>query len=271
MADIFDLSQARSPGLYRGQKLGRRGVKHDSRTLMASRYMKLAKLPPLPPAVDWTAKLPANLGMMMNDTLGDCTIAGLGHAVQVWTGNAGQMVTVPDSTILSAYESFDGYVPGNPATDQGGIELDVLNDFRAQGFGGYELTAFMGIVPAHIVNVLHSIHLFGGAYIGFEVPQFIMPADGSPTPPLWDVQPKQDDTNIGGHCVFVAGYYYDEATGKLCVKLISWGQVYAMTVDFWHQYVDEAYALLSPAWASDEPCPAGFDLTQLQADLAMVT
>lgn len=252
------------------KKLGRRGVKIDSRTLMAHNYMKLGKLPSLPPAVNWFAKLPANLGMMLNDQLGDCTIAGLGHAVQVWTGNLGIMFTPPDSAIETAYTVFDGYVPGDPATDQGGIELDVLNDFRQKGFAGYSLESFMGIDPKHIVNVLHSIHLFGGAYIGFNVPQFIMPADGSPTPLVWDVQPKQDDTNIGGHCVFCAGYYYDPFSGKLCIKLVSWGQVYAMTVDFWHQYVDEAYALLSPAWIGSTGCPSGFNLAQLQSDLAMV-
>lgn len=253
-----------------GKKLGRRAVKFDSRTLMASQYMKLGKLPPLPSTVNWFSKLPSNLGMMLNDQLGDCTIAGLGHGVQVWTGNTGQMVTLSDSIIESTYSKFDGYVPGDPSTDQGGIELDVLNDFRQGGFGGYQLDAYMGIAPAHVANVLHAIHLFGGSYIGFNVPQFLMPADGSPTPDLWDVQPKQDDTNIGGHCVWCGGYYYDPITGKLCIKLVSWGKVYAMTVDFWHEYVDEAYALLSPAWIGATGCPAGFDLAQLQSDLGMI-
>lgn len=232
--------------------------------------MKLGQLPALPPEVRWLNKLPSNLGMMLNDRLGDCTIAGLGHAVQTWTGNTGAMVTIPDDVIESTYTKFDGYLPGDPSTDNGGIELDVLNAFHQSGFGGFGLTAFMGIMPIHVANVLHSIHLFGGAYIGFNVPRFIMPADGSPTPQLWDVQPKQDETNIGGHCVWVAGYYYDPKTGKLCLELVSWGQRYAMTVDFWHQYVDEAYALLSPAWIGSTGCPSGFNLAQLQSDLAMV-
>ena len=121
-------------------KLGRKAIKTDSRTLALGRYLT-PSLPPPPPAYDWTKGITA-WGMMLNDTLGDCTIAGCGHAIQVWTANTGSMVTVPDATIESYYEKWDGYVPGNPSTDNGGIELDVLNDWQKQGFAGNTLMAF---------------------------------------------------------------------------------------------------------------------------------
>jgi hypothetical protein len=45
-----------------------------------------------------------------------------------------------------------------------------------------------------------------------------------------------------------------------------------MTWGFFRTYVDEAYAVLAPEWATDNAlAPNGFSLTQLRADLAAVT
>src|ERR1700679_451448 len=110
------------------KKLGRKAVLTDTRTMRLSRYFT-ATLPPPPPAVDWTKGVTA-WGDMLNDELGDCTIAGLGHAVQIWTVNASKEITVLDAQVLSAYENWCGYNPSDPSTDQGGIELNVLKDFK---------------------------------------------------------------------------------------------------------------------------------------------
>jgi len=77
-------------------KLGRKAIKTDTRTLAFGDYLT-PSLPPPPATADWTKGI-ASWGMMLNDTLGDCTIAGVAHAVQVWTANAGTEVTVPDPT-----------------------------------------------------------------------------------------------------------------------------------------------------------------------------
>jgi hypothetical protein len=45
-----------------------------------------------------------------------------------------------------------------------------------------------------------------------------------------------------------------------------------MTLAFLKKYVDESYALLSPAWISRRGVdPSGFNFAALQADLAAVT
>jgi hypothetical protein len=96
-----------------------------------------------------------------------------------------------------------------------------------------------------------------------QVPNFIM-ANGAPDPSVvWDV--VADDGGIdGGHCVFVAGY--DAGT----FTFISWGQVFKMTRAFWQKYVDEAHALLLATWVKNNMTPSGFNLAQLQADLAAI-
>ena len=109
-------------------KLGKRPQRRDIRTLKLARYLPGAQQaqPLQPPAsVDYAHGI-EDWEMMLNDRLGCCTISAIGHAVQTWTANAlGRELTVPDSTILEYYEKWNGYNPADPATDQGGVELDV--------------------------------------------------------------------------------------------------------------------------------------------------
>ena len=242
-------------------KLGRKAVKTDTRTLALGNYLTPA-IPPPPPTADWTSGI-ASWGMMLNDTLGDCTIAGVGHAVQVFTANTSGIVTVPDSTIESFYEKWDGYVPGDPSTDKGGVELDVLTDWRQQGFDGHALLGFADPKPANLVEVHQSIALFGGVYIGLSLPLTAQTQD------VWDVVPhggaKARKGSWGGHCVFVPKY---DQNGFTC---ITWGALKSMTLAFWKEYCDEAHTLLSPDWLTAKGSPAGFDQAQLEADLKAIT
>ena len=241
-------------------KLGRKAIKTDTRTLAFGDYLTPA-LPPPPPAADWTKGI-TSWGMMLNDTLGDCTIAGCGHAVQVWTANTSGIVTVPDPTIESYYEQWDGYVPGNPNTDNGGVELDVLNDWQKNGLASHELLAFADPFPSKLVEIQQSIALFGGVYIGLSLPLTAQKQD------VWDVVPNGGDNadpgSWGGHAVFVPKY---DANGFTC---ITWGQPKIITLAFWKKYCDEAHTLLSPDWIAAQGAPSGFDLAQLQADLKAI-
>src|SRR5271166_6249722 len=64
-------------------------------------------LPPIRPYRDWSAWAATqlggsdNFGMMLNDNLGDCVVAAIGHAVQVLTAVTGKIVTPSDSQILT--------------------------------------------------------------------------------------------------------------------------------------------------------------------------
>lgn len=241
-------------------KLGRRAVRHDDRTLQLARYMKTLAPPPL--AVDWT-KGATSFGMMLNDQLGDCTIAGCGHAVQIWSANLGTEATVPDATIEQFYEAWDGYQPADPSTDQGGVELDVLNAWRQGGFAEHILTGFADPHVADVQAVRQAIALFGGVYIGLSLP---LTAQNQP---VWDVTEPTDPGaapgSWGGHCVFVPKYDADSFT------CITWGGLQKMTTAFWTEYCDEAHALLSKDWLGAKGSPDGLDLAQLQADLEEVT
>jgi hypothetical protein len=202
--------------------------------------------------------MPANTGMMLNDSLGDCTCAGAGHARQVWSFNAtGTMLAVPDSAVLTLYEAM-GYVPGNPQTDQGCVEQDVLTYWLQKGFDGNELTAFVEIDPANLQDVRQAIFDCGLVYIGIDVPAYLengLTAPGS----VWDVDPSADNSIVGGHCVLLVGY--DSSAATFVVK--SWGDTYTMTSAFFSARTDEVYGLVDADFiAATGQTPAG--LTTLE-------
>jgi hypothetical protein len=245
-------------------KLGKLPARKDHRTLRMARYLTAA-LPPAPAAVDWTTGVTFPAGMMLNDQLGDCTCAAIGHAVQVWTAAAGEEVTVPDAVVLGLYEAACGYNPADPSTDQGGVELDVLNYVRDRGTASpvavpTMLSAFVACQPENREHIKQAIHLFGGAYIGLALP-LTAQGDGD-----WTMQlgggPSAMPGSWGGHAVFVPAY---DADGLIC---ITWGVKKRMSWDFWDAYCDEAYALLSPLWKVTQP---GFDVASLTADLGLIS
>ncbi len=244
---------------HRAMKLGKKAPRHDHRTLRMAKYLT-SKLPVMP----WLNKCAADFGMMGNSDLGDCTIAALGHAIQVWTANASKKeVTLADSIIISAYEAFCGYKPGDPNnTDQGGVEIDVLNDFRRDGIAGHALDSYVALEPHNDHHLQTSIGLFGVAYVGIALPLTAQDQE------VWSVVPNTEDAapgSWGGHAVILAAY---SPTDYTC---ITWGKPKRMTRAFAHKYIDEAYALLSKDWANlAVKGPSGFDYAALRADLALL-
>lgn len=239
-------------------KLGRKAIKTDSRTLRLAAYLT-AELPAPPVAQDWTKGI-TDWGMMLNDTYGDCTIAAAAHATQVWSANTSGEITIPDSQVLHYYEKWDNYKPGHPETDTGGVELDVLNNWQKTSFNRHKLIAFADATCSNLAVIRQAITIFGGAYIGVSLPITAQNQN------IWDVVPDggkdAEPGSWGGHAVFVPKY---DADGFTC---ITWGALKPMTVAFWNKYVDEAHALLSHDWLAEKGSPSGFNLDQLQADLA---
>jgi len=243
-------------------RIGKKEPKHDPRTLQFAKY--LTALPPIPAKRAWSAKASPDFGLMLNDKLGDCTCAGMGHGVQIWTAANGNEITPPDADILNAYEGACHYNPADPSSDQGGIELDVLNWWTKNPVGGVTIDAFTALEPGNHKHVEAAIDLFGFAYIGVALPISAQNQIGG----IWSIVrgPNSAPGSWGGHCVIVVDY--DEKLKQfVCV---TWGKTQRMTYAWWDRYTDEAYACLSEAWATTKPgdlAPSGFDYAALQSDL----
>lgn len=243
-------------------KLGRKAVKRDSRTLKFANYVETGVLPPAPEHIDYMGTT-LEWGMMLNDQLGCCTIAGAFHLSQFWSNMVhGTVGTVPDAVITQYYTKWDGYVVGDASTDNGGVELDVLTDWKAQTLNNIPLAGFVSVDYTDPKEVQQALWLFGGLYIGVELP--IAAQNQS----VWDAVGGHEGKpgSWGGHCV---------AVGRSSIggnfTCVTWGAPKDMTQGFWDKYVDECYALLSPAWiASIGSAPNGFNLDQLTQDLACI-
>jgi hypothetical protein len=247
------------------KKFGRKPRAYDPRVPQWGALTSGKRLAALPPSVNYTGLLPASLGEYFNDTLGDCTCAAVYHAIQVWTANANPPIdSEPANDALLLYEQSCGYVLGDPSTDQGGVEQDVLGYWVQSGAPvgptgtqRQNLVAFVEIDQRILPDVKQAILQGGLVYIGFNVPTFF-----DPNAQVWDVNPNGNSAIIAGHAVVIAGY--DDNVNQF--TLISWGQLYKMTYAFFAKFVDEVYFLADQDWIETTgKSPGGLTLVELAA------
>ncbi|HEY4152151.1 MAG TPA: hypothetical protein VGM38_02405 [Pseudolysinimonas sp.] len=250
-------------------RLGRQPRERDPRFPHMSAIMAGRRSLVMPPPIDWSSKMPPDLGMMLNDQLGDCTCAAIYHLIQLWSFTlAGNMLTEPDAIVERAYQEIDGYVPGDPSTDQGGIMQHVMRYWLRNGVpmddGVNKALAVVEVDPQNDIDIANAIIDCGAINIGFNVPAYLMPENGDPPPMLWDIDPNADNTIVGGHDVIAPGF-----NGSMTLTIVSWGlRAYRMTKAFRNKFVSEAYAIADPEWISARgTTPGGLTIDQLQQQM----
>jgi hypothetical protein len=242
-------------------RLGKLPPKFSVKALRIERYLDLPALPAPPASRIWSAKV-SRIGMMLNDQLGCCAIAGPGHQIETWSANNGQEIVVPDSAILKAYEAVGGYRPEHPETDGGCILRDMLDYWRKAGIFGNRILAHADVPLGNRAMTETCINLFGGSIIGVALPL------SAQTQEIWTVVRGSASAwagSWGGHCVDVVDY------DPLYISFFSWGKLMKMTWDFFFEYCDENHAVVSSAWAMPgKVAPSGFALPALLADVQRV-
>lgn len=242
---------------HSAMKLGRLPKREDPRVPMMAALLT-PDLPPVPASCDWTKGL-SEWGMMDNDQIGDCTACGVAHIEQVWTLNVRGEWTASTEQTVGFYSASTGYVPGQPNTDQGGVEIDVLTYWLKNGFCGRHIGGFASIEASNIDHVKQAIHQFGGIYIGANLPLASQPQSVFDLPVGQSLTGDWEPGSWGGHCMVAAGY---DAEG---VTFITWGKLMKATWAWWNAYVDEAYAITGGAWiGNDGHDPIGVDWTKLE-------
>jgi hypothetical protein len=240
-------------------RFGKHPAKHDYRTLRFKNYVTPALAAP-PPSFNVlttvyqklnTSDPTALFPMDGNDTLGDCTIAGLAHATTVYDGLLGQKKIMPAAAAETLYKKLTG------GPDTGLNELDVLKFWGSHKVYGSNILAFVSIDPKNQTHIQQAIQLFGGVYLGFQVQQNAIPDFDARKP--WTPGTLTND----GHCVYAVAY--DQNT----VTVLTWGNTQQGTWPWWNECVDEAYAIV-PQQATNPGFAPGFNVTQLEADLKQV-
>lgn len=250
-----------NPGLLT-RKLGKAAPRLDSRTFKLAKYLPKI-IPAPPPEVSWVTQV-HSWKMFLNDQLGDCVPAASGHCINQWTYYAtGKEAVITDQDVLTAYEVVGGYVPGNPATDNGTSMLDFLNYWRKTGVGGHKIQAFVSVDITRKDEIFSAIQLFGSVYLGIQLP---VSAQGASSWTVPDGGAFGDGSpgSWGGHCIPLF------AASPKTYTCVTWGQTLKMSHNFLLDYADEAYAVLSGQdWVGGAGVsPSLLNLAQLQADLA---
>jgi len=199
--------------------------------------------------------------MYLNDKYADCTAAAAAHVIQNWRAHLGEKRAPSEAEVLAFYEHFT-----KPGPENGCAMLTVLKYWRTTGFSGERIAAFSTLKYQERTQIKHAVHLFGACYIGLQLPKFIMGArDG--TEVAWEIPPAGrlghgELEPDGGHCVPIVAYDAHYA------HVVTWGRLRPMSWSFYEKYADEAYAVLNPRFIEHGKRPAGFDLEQLERDVA---
>lgn len=221
--------------------LGKKQAQHRPSNFRLASYLRPKALQAAPSQVHYGQVVTRQGGaypMYGNDRLGDCTCAAAGHHVQAWSYNAGRPETPPEQSVIRMYdETGDG-------TDDGRYLDEVLSYWRKTGLDGETVLAYASVNVKDRAEVKAALWLFGGLYLGVGLP---VTAQRQTT---WHVDASalaadRAPYSWGGHCVNATGYA--NTTG---VYFVTWGRLTRLTWGFWNAYVDEAFAIVSPAWVT---------------------
>lgn len=243
--------------------LGKRAPRHDARTLLLARYMPEQIV--TPPACDWTQFVRVAWPLYQNDVIGDCAIAAVAFMILSMNAAAQRMggVAIAESEVLNTYRTVSGWDPEHPGTDLGCVELDVLKLWRNTGILGHKISAFAAVSPYQFEHVKAAIALFGGAYVGLALP-LTAQAPGSWEVPTGGAVGQATPGSWGPHSVAILAY---DVAGLTCV---TWGALRRMSWTFFATYCDEAWAVLSSDFMTNDTAPNGFDVATLTNDLTLI-
>lgn len=246
--------------------LGKLPSRYDPRTLRMAKYLT-GPVTPAPSSRAWAPEW-LKWRLYCNDRIGCCTVASIGHILQVWGAASGFNDIGPsDNEVLDAYAAISGWERDKPDTDRGANVLEALNYWRRVGVGGHKIYSYVKLDVGDRAQIMAAINLFGVVYVGAQLPERVKGA------PVWVAtdnrqmsQPEWRPGSWGGHAMASHGY-----TGS-GVFLASWGETIHASWQWLADYSDEIYTVLGPEWADEtRKSPGGFTLEALREDLAAVS
>lgn len=183
--------------------------------------------------------------LFRNDEFGDCTCANLANLLVQQAAIEGEPLAFTDDEVTAFYFGLGS------GLDDGLIETDVLAYVEEHGFaldGKVKVPAVVAIDPSNIDAVKSLCAVFGGLYVGAQLPLRAQNELQAGQPWAIGDVPSPDDVagTWGGHAMALAGF---DPPG---VTFSTWGARQLATWEWWLKYVDEAYVVVdSKRFVSD--------------------
>lgn len=243
-------------------KLGKTPARHAIK-LLFSDYLDESKFPAIPNSFghegftntfDW--------GMLANDQVGDCVIAGGMHETMLWSRVGGNPIaSFNDDVALQMYSEITGYNADNTNSDQG-TDMAAAAAFRKKtgliDTNGvrHKIDYYLALTPGNLKQYLIALYLFEAVGIGIQFPESAEQqfAEGKP----WTVE----SSNI------IGGHYVPLVSQRTYINLVTWGKLFQMTNPFFERYNDEGIVYLSSEMLINKKSAEGFDYDNLMADLS---
>ena len=200
---------------------------------------------------DYAGPLRGKLPMAVNDSLGDCTIAGVIHLLQIVFSVLGQTFAYPgDEAVAAYYWKLCGVQPQSADDPGPGLDmLTVIDDGLANGWFGVPIVAYGQLEVTNWLELVTAAYNFGVVYLAVDLPQSAE-SDFSEHK-LW----TPSGSGIGGHCITGSGdtglaTYAGElhenrrVTSQALLDTETWGDETAFTEAWWRRYGQQAFVII---------------------------
>ncbi len=253
-------------------KLGKKDITPGAVKFKLRDYLKKDVIPAIPASFGHQAKI-ADWQMLANDKVGDCAIAGAFHETALWCAEGNKPFRIDDAAVLETYSEFTGYDPsqtdpvtGENPTDEGTDPQAFAEYRRTTGItdaGGnlHKIGAYLALDQGNVAQLRAAMFLFSAVGIGVQLPESAQ--DQFQAGEVWT--PVSGSPIEGGHYINGAASDNDSNIG-----IVTWGAFTWMTASFYRRYNDESLVYLSEEFLTSGVSPEGFNLQQLQADLAAI-
>lgn len=181
-------------------------------------------------------------GMLANDQVGCCVVAGGMHETMLLSALGGRGAPrFTDRDALADYSAITGYVPGNDDTDNGTDMVDAAHYRQRTGLidaagQRHKIDGFAALTPGNVTEVALAVYVFGVVGLGADLPLNAEDQFDAEQPWSLTAHPGHD----GGHYFPCVGRNHE---GNLLV--VTWGRLHAVEPAWLAERMDEGVVYIS--------------------------
>ncbi len=224
-------------------------------------YLLPQRLPAVPAVFGHQDIYPKNAwGMLANDRVGDCTVAGAMHCEMLWNKANGRNIVFTDRDARNDYYTITG------GEDTGIDMVTAARFWRNSGFrdnmaNRHKIAAYMAVDAKNLEHVYAAAFLFDAVGLGVKITssaehQFL---HGEP----WANVPNDS----------IVAYHYVPLIGRAAngnAVIVTWGAAQEVEQSWLGTNMQECMAMVSEEDLMLGKSEEGFDINALLDDLGMI-